>query len=217
MVPGAGLEPARGRPRGILSPLRLPVPPPGPMRRPEDGVGSVWRLGSESNRRTRLCRPLHDHSATQPKGPPNRGSTRGDGEGPSQKRQNPFAPAIEQEGPGVSWRSNWSGKRDSNSRPQPWQGCALPTELFPPLAHSSREPGSVKPWRAGARPSGLTPVPAQLGPRHPDIDAHRPQGQRCGQVEEQETDRVGRQGTDRIAIEQHDDGDHLGRGLDLAE
>ena len=26
---------------------------------------------------------------------------------------------------------NVSGKRDSNSRPQPWQGCALPTELFP--------------------------------------------------------------------------------------
>ena len=29
---------------------------------------------------------------------------------------------------------NWSGKRDSNSRPIPWQGIALPTELFP---HSS--------------------------------------------------------------------------------
>ena len=28
VVPGAGLEPARGEPRGILSPLRLPVPPP---------------------------------------------------------------------------------------------------------------------------------------------------------------------------------------------
>ena len=28
---------------------------------------------------------------------------------------------------------NKSGKRDSNSRPQPWQGCALPTELFPLL------------------------------------------------------------------------------------
>src|SRR5690606_2217032 len=26
-----------------------------------------WRLRSESNRRPRLCRPLHDHSATQPK------------------------------------------------------------------------------------------------------------------------------------------------------
>ncbi len=29
----------------------------------------------------------------------------------------------------------WSGKRGSNSRPQPWQGCALPTELFPHIAH----------------------------------------------------------------------------------
>ena len=28
----------------------------------------------------------------------------------------------------------WSGKRDSDPRPQPWQGCALPTELFPPLS-----------------------------------------------------------------------------------
>ena len=27
---------------------------------------SAWRPGSESNRRTRLCRPLHDHSATWP-------------------------------------------------------------------------------------------------------------------------------------------------------
>ena len=27
----------------------------------------------------------------------------------------------------------WSGKRDSDPRPQPWQGCALPTELFPHL------------------------------------------------------------------------------------
>ena len=25
----------------------------------------------------------------------------------------------------------WSGKRDSNSRPRPWQGRALPAELFP--------------------------------------------------------------------------------------
>ena len=25
-----------------------------------------WRRGSESNRRTRLCRPLHNHSATPP-------------------------------------------------------------------------------------------------------------------------------------------------------
>ncbi len=32
---------------------------------------------------------------------------------------------------GFCWLRNWSGKRDSNSRPRPWQGRALPTELFP--------------------------------------------------------------------------------------
>ncbi len=31
----------------------------------------------------------------------------------------------------------WSGKRGSNSRPQPWQGCALPTELFPRISEFS--------------------------------------------------------------------------------
>ena len=30
MVPGAGIEPARPNGRGILSPLRLPIPPSGP-------------------------------------------------------------------------------------------------------------------------------------------------------------------------------------------
>ena len=30
-----------------------------------------------------------------------------------------------------------SGKRDSDPRPQPWQGCALPTELLP--QHKKRE------------------------------------------------------------------------------
>src|SRR5262245_50019376 len=29
-------------------------------------LASSWRRGSESNRRRRLCRPLHDHSATPP-------------------------------------------------------------------------------------------------------------------------------------------------------
>ena len=32
MVPGAGLEPARHCWRGILSPLCLPIPPPGHMQ-----------------------------------------------------------------------------------------------------------------------------------------------------------------------------------------
>ena len=36
----------------------------------------------------------------------------------------------------------WSGKGGSNSRPQPWQGCALPTELFPRFVREFiRQPG----------------------------------------------------------------------------
>ena len=30
----------------------------------------------------------------------------------------------------------WSGKRGSNPPPQPWQGCALPNELFPQVGAS---------------------------------------------------------------------------------
>ena len=36
----------------------------GAPRKIENVGGRLWRLGSESNRRRRLCRPLHDHSAT---------------------------------------------------------------------------------------------------------------------------------------------------------
>ena len=53
-----------------------------------------WRREAESNRRKRICNPVHSHFAIAP---------------------------------------SWSGRRVSNSRPQPWQGCALPTELLPHL------------------------------------------------------------------------------------
>ena len=75
-----------------------------------------WRRGSESNRRTRLCRPLHDHSATPPGG--------------SRTGQDCATAQTKRESAGSPSRF-WSGKGVSNSRPQPWQGCALPTELFP--------------------------------------------------------------------------------------
>ena len=60
MVPEAGLEPAQYCYRGILSPLRLPISPPG-----HGCLSTIYNF-------------------------------------------------------------KWSGKRGSNSRPQPWQGCALP-------------------------------------------------------------------------------------------
>ena len=37
-----------------------------------------------------------------------------------------------------SFKGSPSGKRDSDPRPQPWQGCALPTELFPQICRNFR-------------------------------------------------------------------------------
>ena len=103
--------------RGILSPLCLPISPPGLF------MGALnWRLESESNRRTRSCSPLHNHSAIQPTEPATRGPYRKPGPG--------GADCCHHGQPGFA-NLQWSGKRDSNSRPRPWQGRALPTELFP--------------------------------------------------------------------------------------
>ena len=77
----------------------------------------IWRLRSESNRRSRICNPVHNHSATQP----------------LCKR------AVD------TARKIWSGKRDSNSRPRPWQGRALPTELFPRRINGRHSIGSKHP------------------------------------------------------------------------
>ena len=60
-------------------------------------------------------------------------------------------------------RANWSGKRGSNSRPRPWQGRALPTELFPQGIHVkiwSGKRGSnsrPRPWQGRALPTELFP------------------------------------------------------------
>ena len=73
----------------------------------------------------------------------------------------PFSPGI------------WSGKRGSNSRPQPWQGCALPTELFPhskgallqrlfvPIIQGDTSRGTspaICPRQGEAPPSGSKPL-----------------------------------------------------------
>ena len=68
------------------------------------GQGVKWRRVPESNRGGRICNPLHGHSANAP------------------------LSAVPSGDPDLQI---WSGKRDSNSRPRPWQGRALPTELFP--------------------------------------------------------------------------------------
>ena len=51
-----------------------------------------------------------------------------------------------------------SGKRDSNPRPQPWQGCALPTELFPrPLVNATCDTATRPPSDYRRRPHALLP------------------------------------------------------------
>ena len=37
----------------------------------------------------------------------------------------------------ILYGGGWSEKRGSNPRPQPWQGCALPAELFSLWSDSS--------------------------------------------------------------------------------
>ena len=79
--PGPDLNRHGRNDRGILSPLCLPIPPPGQVL-----------CGGTSRTRTgewQLCR-LQPYQL---------------GDGSIHK---------------------WSGRRDSNPRPQPWQGCALP-------------------------------------------------------------------------------------------
>ncbi len=111
-VPGAGLEPACLAAGDFKSPASTDFATRAGRIASCDGV---WRRGSESNRRPRLCRPLHDHSATPP------GGAGADCAGPQSKRGKTAVFPL-----GI-----WSGRRVSNSRPQPWQGCALPTELLP--------------------------------------------------------------------------------------
>ena len=75
-----------------------------------------WRRGPESNWADRICNPGHNRFATAP----------------LFLLLNPGFHISQKKGKHrASLLRNWSGRRGSNSRPQPWQGCALPTELLP--------------------------------------------------------------------------------------
>ena len=50
-------------------------------------------------------------------------------------------------------RGNWSGKRDSNSRLPPWQGGALPTELFPLCLLYVKQERNSNEVRLGVKPN----------------------------------------------------------------
>ena len=66
-----------------------------------------------------------------------------------------------------------SGKRDSNPRPQPWQGCALPTELFPRWSRfrcsSERPPWPTLELREDRPTTNASPGGGGEGNRTPDL------------------------------------------------
>ena len=88
-VPPTGIEPVRCFHRGILSPLRLPVPPPRQV------YMNVIDCNMEAAPRIELGIKVLQTSALP-----------------------------------LGYAAIWSGKRGSNPRPQPWQGCALPLSYF---------------------------------------------------------------------------------------
>ena len=66
MAPRAGLEPATDRLTADCSTTELPRNTIGLLIKKIKKTSKIWRLGAESNRCARLCRPLHHHSATEP-------------------------------------------------------------------------------------------------------------------------------------------------------
>ena len=80
----------------ILSPARLPVPPPGPPCPFVILPKRVFTIRTSAN----ILLPKTKNST-------------------GQSRET------------LEWNFFLSGRRGSNPRPQPWQGCALPTELLP--------------------------------------------------------------------------------------
>ena len=88
-----------------------------PARPCEHKILSLARLPISPSGYVPTARVLRPHSSHTPR------------EDANAKRERSGAPVSYR--PTVFAANGESGKRDSNPRPQPWQGCALPTELFP--------------------------------------------------------------------------------------
>ena len=82
-----------------------------------------------------LALPAPPQGATRPSVPRQRTPGNAHVQDPAPAAISPLICTNEKGKPKLPFH-DWSGKRVSNSRPQPWQGCALPTELFPHGAFS---------------------------------------------------------------------------------
>jgi hypothetical protein len=131
---------------------RLPVPQPAPHWRDVGAPG-----GRESRPSGLPVGPPFDADDRGSLRPTDRKHGRGDrlpaGTFPVQ-----WGPNGDQEGPAPLVRRKkgpkraadlhflWSGRRDSNPRPPPWQGGALPAEPRPRGTHSTKPPPTARTW-----------------------------------------------------------------------
>ena len=99
-------------PRATAKPRAQPASAPPPSSRPASACRLRGSTGHFSKRRS-ACGARHP------------------GRRRRARHRRPPGPEKQKPRRGRGFHLIWSGKRDSNSRPQPWQGCALPTELFP--------------------------------------------------------------------------------------
>ena len=92
-----------------------------------------FQLGTNFNSESRIV-VIHSSKQAWTSKPPQKGK-------PSKKLEGNF--------------STWSGRRDSNPRPQAWEACALPTELHPQVSQNKIfymiRIAAVKKNRAGTR------------------------------------------------------------------
>ena len=148
MVPGTGIEPVRPlfTKRRILSPLCLPISPSRHKARTHCQTKKPPIVGRPCVKPTVIVKALQ-----KPKSNGGAGRSRTDLLGFAIRYITALLPRRTDLITAITCRRantlrtiptkkdsilkccplNWSGRRVSNSRPQPWQGCALPTELLP--------------------------------------------------------------------------------------
>jgi hypothetical protein len=153
---------------------RRPSPPvpatlPGPNSRAQQSDGS--ENGSRLDQQLRPRRRAQDRAQTGHSCGHKPGRTAENGPGwarigPPGAQHNRTAAArqhrrSEHRKPRLSAGFRWSGRRDSNPRPQPWQGCALPAEPRPrglcTVAATARPAPARTRWRTSSSKAVTSP------------------------------------------------------------
>src|SRR6267378_2275471 len=148
-----------------------------------------WRRGSESNRRPRLCRPLHDHSATPPHAR--------DWE---QRRISRTGCSFEDSGAGEESRTP-----DLN----------LGKVTLYQLSYSREQGGILRAAPPAVKPAAVSFRARRQGEFQ--IVKHRHQRQYRGDIDEPRADALRTEHADPLVIEQKRHGDHLGDRFYLPE